>query len=61
MVNVNYHMVRQMTKKMSCFIIFFPEITSEPVVDCMERFTTSLNTRLSNLAKVFLKVKDSFY
>ena len=54
-------MVPQMTKKMSCFIIFFPEITSEPVVDCMERFTTSLNARLSNLAKVFLQVKDSFY
>lgn len=31
------------------------EITSEPVVDCMERFSTSSNARLSNLAKVFLQ------
>ena len=30
-------------------------------MDCMERFTTSSNARLSNLAKVFLQVKDSVY
>ena len=43
------------------YYFLFPEITSEPVVDCMERFTTSSNARLSNLAKVFLQVKDSLY
>ena len=37
--------------------LWFTEITSEPVVDCMERFSTSSNARLSNLAKVFLQVK----
>lgn len=31
------------------------EITSEPVVDCMERFSTFSNARLSNVAKVFLQ------
>ena len=33
-----------------------PEITSDAVVECMERFTASSNTRLSNLAKIFLQV-----
>ncbi|XP_073247368.1 armadillo repeat-containing protein 7-like isoform X2 [Porites lutea] len=32
-----------------------PEITSEAIVDCMERFSASSNARLSNLAKVFLQ------
>lgn len=31
------------------------EITSDAVVECMERFTASSNTRLSNLAKIFLQ------
>ena len=38
----------------------FSEITSEAVLDCMERFSTSSNNRLSNLAKVFLQVKNGF-
>lgn len=31
------------------------EITSEPVVECMKKFANSSNTRLSNLARVFLQ------
>ena len=37
-------------------LFFLPEITSEAIRDCMERFSNSSNTRLSNLAKVFLQV-----
>lgn len=53
-------MVHQTTNNFLA-LFFFPEITSEPVVDCMERFSTSSNARLSNLAKVFLQVKDFAY
>ena len=35
---------------------FLSEITSEAIMDCMERFSASSNARLSNLAKVFLQV-----
>ena len=43
---------------LACFTVFlFLEITSEAIVECMERFSASSNARLSNLAKVFLQVK----
>ncbi|XP_068675050.1 armadillo repeat-containing protein 7-like isoform X3 [Montipora foliosa] len=31
------------------------EITSDAIVDCMEKFAASSNSRLSNLAKIFLQ------
>ena len=37
----------------------FSEITSDAIVECMERFSSSSNARLSNLAKLFLQVKAS--
>lgn len=38
------------------FDVVFSEITSLPVVECMLRFAACPNTRLSNLATVFLEV-----
>ena len=48
-----------MSQNLSLFILsatLTSEITSDAIVDCMEKFAASSNSRLSNLAKIFLQV-----
>ena len=36
--------------------MFFVELSSEEIVECMNTYSTSSNARLANLAKIYLQV-----
>ncbi len=61
MLNTLLKVIEEVLLNLRSICVSFSEITALPIIDAMLRFAQSSNTQLSNLATIFLQVRNKMF